>query len=240
MVEVHGFTSSGVASSGAKIALKKHTEEQGTHIPGWSGRQFTVLGDSIVSSGAHMWDLVQDRLGLGDYRNFGVWGAPMADGTSKGDGTVTTACSQIYPEDKMVYIAAGTNDLTQNVPLGSIGSWTQTSFDRTTFYGAYRSTIDFILGNNPGIRIFLATPLQRNAHGYTIDTANSIGLKLQDYRNAVKAVGELYSIPVIDMYAISGLTRLTLGFYTVDGLHPNEAGFEQLSRVAVAQIRTTA
>ena len=217
---------------------RQYVDSRAEYVPEWTGGSFSILGDSIVSSGARMWDSVRDRLGFASYRNAGVWGAPMADGTSKGAGTVTTVRSLDYANDEMVYIAAGTNDLTQNVALGSIGTVAQTAFDRNTFYGAYRSTIEYILASNPKVKLFLATPLQRNANGFSVETANGSGLKLSDYRAAIIALGAFYGVPVLDMYAISGLTGRTLATFTGDGLHPNDAGFDRLASVVCGQLRS--
>lgn len=219
-------------------ATRRYVDKQAECVPEWRGKTFTVLGDSIVSTGARMWDSARDRLGFASYRNAGVWGAPMADGTSKGAGTVTTVRSLDYANDEMVYIAAGTNDLTQNVALGSIGTVAQTTFDRNTFYGAYRSTIEYILASNPKVKLFLATPLQRNANGFSVETANGNGLKLGDYRAAIIALGAFYGVPVLDMYAISGITGRTLATFTGDGLHPNEAGFDRMASVVCGQLRS--
>lgn len=214
-----------------------YVESRAECVPEWADGSFSVLGDSIVSSGGRMWDAVRDRLGFSSYRNAGVWGAPMADGTSKGAGTVTTARSLDYAEDEVVYIAAGTNDLTQNVALGSIGTVAQTQFDRNTFYGAYRSTIEYILASNPRVKLVLATPIQRNANSYSVETANGNGLKLGDYRNAILALGVFYGAPVVDMYAVSGITGRTLATFTGDGLHPNDAGFDRMASIVCGQLR---
>lgn len=219
-------------------APKSYVDERAEYVPEWVGGSFSVLGDSIVSSGARMWDSVRDRLGFASYRNGGVWGAPMADGTAKGAGTVTTVRSLDYARDAMVYIAAGTNDLTQNVALGSIGTVAQTTFDRNTFYGAYRSTIEYVLASNPHVRLFLATPIQRDAHGYSVETKNGNGLALGDYREAILTLGELYGVPVVDMYATAGITARTLPTFTEDGLHPNADGFARMADVACGQLRS--
>ena len=209
-------------------------------VSDWYGARFTALGDSIVNSGAAMWDTVRDRLGFGSYRNQGVSGRPMADGSANGVGTVTTALGLAYSGDAMVYIASGTNDFKLNIPIGTIGSVKSTSHDRNTFFGAYRTTLDHILTSKPTVNLYLATPLQRDNAGYTIESTNTAGHMLRDYRQAVFDLGEMYSIPVIDMYSRSGLTDRTLSLYTTDGLHPNAAGYARMARVVVAQIRASA
>lgn len=208
-------------------------------VSDWYGAQFTALGDSIVYAGARMLDTMRDRLGFSTYRNQGVSGRPMSDGSANGVGTVTTALGLSFTSDALVYIAAGTNDFKLDKPIGSIGAVADTSFDRTTFYGAYRTTIQHIITSNPQVNLVLATPLQRDNASYDTESTNAAGHKLKDYRAAVIALGEMYAIPVVDMYARSGIHKRTLDLYTKDGLHPNDAGYDRMSRVAVGQIRAT-
>ena len=82
------------------------------------------------------------------------------------------------------------------------------------------------------MRIVLFTPLQRDNGGYNVNTVNTAGHKLIDYVNAVKTIGEMYGIPVCDMYANSGFTHLTLSTFTMDGLHPNDVGYERMGKYA--------
>lgn len=203
----------------------------------WYGKTFAALGDSIVWAGAPMLGRIRGRLGFRSYRNLGVSGRPMADGTSAGAGTVTTALANTFTTDALVYVAAGTNDFKLNVPLGDIGELGATSHSRSTFYGAYRTVIDYLLAQNPGVQIVLATPLQRNSSGYSTTTTNTAGHMLRDYRAAVFALADMYSLPVVDLYALSGISEKTLDRYTLDGLHPNEQGYVQMARVVVGQLR---
>lgn len=207
-------------------------------IDEWYGKTFAALGDSIVWAGAPMLNRMRSRLGFSAYRNLGVSGRPMADGTANGAGTVTTALANNFTTDAMVYVAAGTNDFRLDVPLGTIGTLAQTSHSRSTFYGAYRTTIDHLLAQNPGIQIVLATPLQRNNKSYSTTSTNTAGHMLRDYRSAIFALGDMYSLPVVDLYALSGISEKTLDLYTSDGLHPNEQGYVQMARVVVGQLRS--
>ena len=207
-------------------------------IDEWYGQTFAALGDSIVWAGAPMLNRMRSRLGFLSYRNLGVSGRPMADGTANGVGTVTTALANNFTTDSLVYIASGTNDFKLNVPLGEIGALGATSHSRSTFYGAYRTTIDHLLSQNPGVQIALATPLQRNNGGYSTTTTNTAGHMLRDYCAAIFALGEMYSLPVVDLYTLSGISEKTLDRYTSDGLHPNEQGYVQMARVVVGQLRS--
>jgi hypothetical protein len=73
---------------------------------------------------------------------------------------------------------------------------------------------------NPALRIALSTPMPRFDHGATGNPTNSSGAKLSDYAAAIKAFGQAYSIPVIDLFGTVGLNTVNQATYTLDGLHP--------------------
>lgn len=172
------------------------------------------------------------HIGFNSINNSGYSGYALADGTSHGTGVVT----EILKSDNTLYdlcsIACGTNDFKLNVPIGELGIISESEFDRNTFYGAYRTAIEYLLNQKPTLRVVLFTPLQRDNDGYDVNKINTSGHKLIDYVNAVRKVGELYGIPVCDMYSNSGFTKLTLDTYTIDGLHPSNAGFKRMGNYA--------
>jgi lysophospholipase L1-like esterase len=172
--------------------------------------------------------IFSETVGLAGYNNQGKSGWPMAVVSDVG-GVVNTILSiSDYTNYDLCTIACGTNDFKLNVPLGQLGIIGDTAFDDTTFYGAYRKAIEYILTNSPTIRLVLMTPLQRDNDSYDVNTVNTAGHKLIDYVNAIKAIGEMYGLPVCDMYANSGFTKKTLATYTLDGLHPNTTGYVRM------------
>ena len=110
--------------------------------------------------------------------------------------------------------------------------------DDTTFIGAYCKCIEYIKSQNPKTKIILCTPLHRDTRwrnngtpdfslkATDIYTNNNQNLKLNDYRNAIISIAELYSCIVADMYAESGINYLTMQTYTSDGVHPINSGYE--------------
>lgn len=212
----------------------------------WTGKTFVSLGDSITEQDGKAYTqgsnigsiargyqtILKELCGFNAYYNYGMGGRPIANGTRNGAGTVTTAQSVDYESADLCIIAGGTNDFRLDVPLGMIGVIGDTKFDDTTFYGAYRKMIEHILAEKPTIRICLFTPLQRDNAGYDVNYTNPAGHKLIDYVNAIRKLGEMYAIPVCDMYANSGITKLTFGTYTMDGLHPNDAGYDRIGGYA--------
>ena len=209
----------------------------------WSNKNMVMFGDSLVS--AELDDAyrngyvgrLKNLLTLNIASNQGVSGRPMANGTPNGDGTNTTINNfATFTNYDLCLIAVGTNDFKLNVPLGSLGQIGDTTFDTNTFYGAYRDAIEHILTVNPEIRICLWTPLQRDNSGYDVNYTNAAGCKLIDYVNAIKEIGKMYAIPVLDLYATSGVTELTLSTFTADGLHLNSTGYDYVSDYAASYI----
>ena len=59
------------------------------------------------------------------------------------------------------------------------------------------------------------------------------GKTLAQYVSAIKEVAAYYAIPVLDLYATSGIVPYVeenRALYAPDGLHPNEAGHERIAK----------
>lgn len=213
-----------------------------TSLSIWHNSNYVSYGDSITWYDGHDYpngelcvgyqSIMNEQIGFNSINNQGYSGYALADGTAHGTGVVT----EILKNDNTLYdlcsIACGTNDFKLNVPIGELGIIGESEFDRNTFYGAYRTSIEYLLNQKPTLRVVLFTPLQRDNDGYDVNKINTSGHKLIDYVNAVRKVGELYGIPVCDMYYNSGFTKLTLDAYTIDGLHPSNAGFKRMGNYA--------
>ena len=133
-------------------------------------------------------------------------------------------------------IAHGTNDFKLNRDIGTIGSITDTTFDTDTFYGAYRTVLNAIKTSNTNCEVFLLTPIQRDNAGYTIEYTNSAGFKLVDYVNAIKELGKMYSLKVIDLYGESGINFYNIFDFSIDGLHPNNDGHLKMGNSVLREI----
>lgn len=110
-------------------------------------------------------------------------------------------------------VLLGTNDWWSGQPLGSISDYINKTGLQTT-YGAYRIIIDKIRTLNPRAEIILITPLQRNDFVYVANANNNAygcyrpknGQELSRFADAVKEIGKLEHIPVIDLFDQSGIT----------------------------------
>jgi lysophospholipase L1-like esterase len=203
----------------------------------WQGKTFVTLGDSITHQDGKPYmegpekgkiargyqTILKESLGFSSYDNYGVSGRPIANGTVNGTGTNITAKTLSYHLYDLVIIAGGTNDFKLNVPMGD-----HLVLNTHTFYGAYQGLIEHIL-HNYSKQIVLLTPLERNKDGYDNHSFNKVGHQLKDYVDAIKELGEMYSLPVCDLYTNSGFTHETLSIYTWDGLHPNDVGYKKMA-----------
>lgn len=207
----------------------------------WRNKTYISHGDSITwqdgkayTQGLHVGEIARgyqtvfkEKTKLKTYDNQGKSGWSMA--VVGGNGVVNTILGVAdYSIYNLCTIACGTNDFKLNVPLGTLGQIGDTTFDDTTFFGAYRKAVEYILTSSPLIRLVLMTPLQRDNDGYDVNYTNSAGCKLVDYANAIKDIGAMYGLPVCDMYEESGFTKKTLNTFTMDGLHPNDVGYERM------------
>lgn len=104
-------------------------------------------------------------------------------------------------------IFLGTNDWWQGRPVGTIESY-KNAAGNSTVYGSLRIIVNKIRLLNPKAKIVLITPLQRTDFVYIADARNNAygsykkknGQSLEEFADAVIAIGKYENIPVIDLY----------------------------------------
>ena len=123
-------------------------------------------------------------------------------------------------------VFGGTNDFGHgDAPIGDVSDKTP-----DTFYGACHYLMSGLINKYPESKIVFMTPLHRVSEG----TPNVNGAVLEDYVNIIKKVAAYYSIPVLDLWSVSGIqpcVPIIKEKYCPDGLHPNDAGHEKLADV---------
>lgn len=188
----------------------------------WNEKTWLTLGDSITKANGYQ-PIVKEKLGFANVDNKGLNGQTMAyQNTNK--STYSIGKEIDYKNYDLVTIFIGTNDFRYNKKLGKLGE-----YDEKTFIGGYEMLIEKILSSNPYIDLVLITPMQRTKDGYDINFTNKVGSKLIDYVNGIKDLGEKYSLPVLDLYSISGINTQTMNVYTRDNLHPNKNGYKRIA-----------
>ena len=170
--------------------------------------------------------------------NFGVKGSRLAIKADRDDSFVERLDG--IDADADVYVLfGGVNDFSRNVPLGQMGST-----DTHEFYGALDYLVRGITARSPEARIVVMTPCKtsgivaKDIPGSFEE--NHLGLTQAPYVAAVREVADRYSLPVIDLYAGSGVSPFLPEHrerYMPDGLHYSPAGYERLARRIAAGLR---
>lgn len=200
------------------------------------GKKINFLGDSITfGSGATKEcefgyvPVFARQSGVAVCRNYGIGGTRIARQKTPSQNPVCDKdyCSRVAGMDAdadIVVVFGGTNDFGHgDAKMGSFE-------DRTpdTFYGACHTLMSDLIAKYIGKPIVVLTPL----HRITEDVPNMNGYVLSDYVKVLKEVAQYYALPVLDLYAMSGIQpRVPAVKETLcpDGLHPNNAGHQILA-----------
>lgn len=203
------------------------------------GLKINFLGDSITqgvgaSSPETIYHAVLAREAqLAEARNYGISGTRFAlqkgtPGRPKDDIVDVNSFSERFnkmdDDADVVVVFGGTNDYGHgDAPLGGFS-------DRTpdTFYGACHYLFSGLIKKYLGKPIVIMTPLHRTGETKNTGSAKVYGFgTLREYVNIIREVAEYYSLPVLDLYATSGLQPEIpeiKASYIPDGLHPNDNG----------------
>lgn len=201
------------------------------------GLKINFLGDSITKGfGINCKEdifvnILKEKVGLAEARNYGISGTRYAIQKGiDGGGSFSERFAQMDDDADIVVVFGGTNDYGHgNAPLGSF-------FDRTpdTFYGACHYIYSGLIKKYSGKTIVIVTPLHRcNEMSEYGDCKEKRYGSLREYVNIIREVAEYYSLPILDLYANSGLqpeVEVIKNTYIPDGLHPNESGHQILAQ----------
>ena len=138
-----------------------------------------------------------------------------------------------------VVVFGGTNDFGHgDAPLGRFEDRTDDSF-----YGALHLLYSDLLVKYPTAQIVVMTPTHRLSER-TVGF-NECGLRqdhpLKDYVEAIREVAEYYSLPVLDLFRVSGIqpaVPIMKETYMPDGLHPSDAGAARIADKLVGFFKT--
>jgi lysophospholipase L1-like esterase len=207
------------------------------------GKKINFLGDSItegcgVSCQENVFHQVMKReYGLAEARNYGVGGTrfahQMVPSEPKWDQDFCRRATEMEKDADAVVVFGGTNDFGHgDAPLGDFADR-----EPNTFYGACHFLFRYLIETYPDAVIAVCTPLHRlneddpmGDHRYK---AYHYG-DLKTYVAIIREVAEYYSLPVIDLYASSGIqpkVDIMREKFMPDGLHPNDAGHVKLAHM---------
>ncbi len=242
------------AGSTTLSAKTKRQEEPKPQIESqWNGRKIAFLGDSITdrkqitdSLNDTYWHQLEWILGIKPYI-YGISGKQWTDVIPQAERME----KELGKNVDAIFIFMGTNDFNASAP---IGEWYTISkkivqisgpattprahrefnYDEDSFKGRINKALFHLKSRYPDKQIILLTPLHRE--GFRANPkneapgeeySNGLGIFLDEYVNAVKEAGSVWSVPVIDLYSLSGLMPKVDGMKpyfrtTVKGQNPQE------------------
>lgn len=232
----------------------------------WAGGRIAYIGDSITSAGntastTKYWGFLERWLGTTSY----VYAKSGREWNDVLNQAGKLESEHGYEVDAIM-IFMGTNDFNAGVPIGEWfkeeqaqvnvnGTMTMRTrrvpvMSGSTFCGRINMAMDGIKKMYPDKQIVLLTPIHRSHATFgdrnvqpTEDFQNSCGEYLDAYVDAVIKAGSIWSVPVIDLYSLSGLYPMIdeqLGYFASqsDRLHPNDKGQRRLALCLMYQLLT--
>lgn len=228
-------------------------------VVGYKNTRFAWLGDSItdpshIGTTKNYWQFLEEMLGLKSY-SYGVNGAQSNQIITQVDAAIAAATADGEKID-VLSLFFGTNDYNADVPIGEWYTETEESVVRhgstvtlkkkvfntnnSTFKGRLYNGVLYAKQQLPDTKIIVITPIHRGQYGNEANRqpselyANALGLYIDDYIAAVKELGNVLAVEVIDLNAICGLYPLLDEFAkffnsSSDKLHPNARGHYRMA-----------
>jgi lysophospholipase L1-like esterase len=201
----------------------------------YSGKNGYSFGDSTTNSGTDQTKnypyYLATKLGA-SITNKGSSGADhnrvrniVCGGTSSGGLTFS---EPDYSNIDFVTLTMGHNGGVGSSTIADITGISEFNLYPDTFYGNFCRSIEHILSKKSNIKIYLLTPIQSTNALYKTNTANAT--------TAIKEIGKLYALPVIDMQNTSGLHFRNLSVHTSDGTHTLSSGAQMMAELVARQM----
>ncbi|HKG07865.1 MAG TPA: SGNH/GDSL hydrolase family protein [Pedobacter sp.] len=179
-------------------------------------RTWTAIGDSITYMNEHPEEtgnritkgymtMVVQKLTDVSYINQGHNGW-TAGGIAENIEKLGLVSSDIYS------VFLGTNDWWSGRPIGTLEDYKENK-GNSTLFGSFRIIVNKLRKLNPKARIILITPMQRVDFVYLKDLRNNAwgsykaksGQSLEQFAEAVKAIGSYENFKVVDLFHKSSL-----------------------------------
>ena len=201
-------------------------------VPATSDGQFTVAGMlcryptyNIVESEADMyWQKLMTYYGMSLGVNYSQIGATITAGTNS---ISDPARVKALGNPGLIIINGGTNDITNNVTIGTFDETSPMSYDdvqidamdRSTFYNALKAILSSVQHYYPDARVLYVMP--------NYATSNYTPSRADKYIEAIRTVCDWFGVPMVDARQ-AGVTMFNMSKYMNDGLHYNSAGMQLL------------
>lgn len=232
----------------------------------WAGAKVAYLGDSITDAGVlkedtHYWGFLQQWLDI----------EPLVYGRSGHQwhqiaGQADKLKAEHGDDFDAIMIFVGTNDYNAGVPVGEWFTEEKVTvnadgrmverirripvMDQKTYRGRINSVLDKLKRMYPTKQIVLLTPIHRAYarfadHNVQPDEShqNACGEYVDAYVASIKEASAIWSVPVIDTYALSGLFPMhqEQQMYFPGGndwLHPDQDGHRRFALCLCYQLLT--
>lgn len=196
-----------------------------------NGLKVNFLGDSITEGVGVAdiqdvyWNVLKRECAFEEARCYGIGGTRIAiqhyPENEKWDQDFIGRIDQMDSDADVIVVFGGTNDFGHgDAPLGCMS-------DRSpyTFFGACHLLCRKLMMRYPNAQIVLMTPLHRLVE-------ERGGKRLLDYVHAELQVAEYYAIPILNLFAVSGIQPQledNMLRFCPDGLHPNADGHKKIA-----------
>ena len=197
------------------------------------GKKINFLGDSITEGVGTACpeeiylNLMKEAEGLAEARNYGISGTRLAvqSGPDVWGPAYSVRYTEMDDDADIVVVFGGTNDFGHgNAPIGQFSDRVN-----TTYYGACHVLMQGLIEKYPAATIVFMTPLHRSSED---EPSMGNGLPLKRYVEIIREVAEYYALPVLNLYAVSGIQPRVEALrekYCPDGLHPNGEGHKRIA-----------
>jgi len=193
------------------------------------GLKINFLGDSITEGhgcsceAARFSDMIAAQYGA-ITRNYGIGGTRLARQSAPSDDPrhdldFPSRVAEMDADADLIVVFGGTNDFGHGD--AAFGKFSDRTVD--TFCGALHVLFTSLLEKYPDKPIMVMTPLHRSSECMP----NMHGKVLKEYVDMIRQTAEYYSLPVLDLFAVSGIqpaVPVMKEKFMPDGLHPNDAG----------------
>lgn len=203
-------------------------------------KKILFLGDSITAGGGataiseSYWKQLERNTGAVCI-GYGIGGTRIAKQLNVDDfeksGNFCTRADSMEEDADIIVVFGGTNDYGHgDAPFGKLDDDTV-----DTFCGAVNVLIKKLINKYPDSTIVFMTPTHRiDETGRIFNERNvRIDFDLEDYADAISEICKNYSIPVLDLFRLSGMQpniAIIKEHFMPDGLHPNNCGHARIAQ----------
>lgn len=241
-------------------------EEFEENCSSWKGRKVAILGDSMSDprlkvTNKRFYDYLAESIGITPY-SYAVNGYQWKNLLDKARQMKEERGDSI----DAIFIWAGTNDFNASLPIGEFfsenieevnanGNMVKRkhrvlNMSDSTFCGNINNLLCYLKTECPDTQIIILTPIHRGYAKFSEhnvqpseEYANAIGLYIDDYVDVLKEAGNIWSVPVIDLFGESGILPALpsntsfIANEEKDRLHPNDKGHQQIARTVEGKLR---